>query len=85
MAELEPSVQEQISDELDKALLKAIKASEPNATMLNVARQRCRDLGLTKIILPGDPVKQMADELGLEDPTILKMPPLSDEPDTATA
>jgi len=47
--------------------------------------QRCKDLGLTKVITPGDPIAEMGKELGLEDPRILQMPEVSEEPDAATA
>jgi len=78
--------QEQLADTLDSQLLDAIKGDAPSAAMLNVARQRLRDLGMTKVTLPGDPTDELAKELGFaKDPKILKLPPMDDAPDAATA
>jgi hypothetical protein len=89
----ELSAAQQVSDELDQVFLiavrnelaKAKQGLEVNASLLNTARQRCRDLGLTKVIEPGDPIAAYARELNLGDPNVLKMPPISHEADLASS
>ena len=77
---------EALDAELDKELLaqvkggmivkddagKAVKLSTP-AAVLNVARQRLRDLGYSKKVLPGTSAAEMADELDLK---AVQLPPL---------
>ncbi len=79
---LKKTIPEKLADLLDKQLLKALK-DKPSAKILSVARMRCRDCGMTKNVVPGDPVEEMGKELGLEDPSILKMPTLEGMVDTA--
>ncbi len=54
------------------------------ANYLNVARQRLRDLGYTKIAAEGDEIEQLAKELGLKDGKVHPFPRLSIEPDAAS-
>ena len=84
--------QEAMSDALDRALLKAVrnehrkaKANEPvSAALLNSARARLHDLGVTKVIAPGDTEDQLASEMGLDahDYAPIRIPPMrGDKPD----
>ncbi len=60
----------------------------PSAAILNTARQRLKDLGITKIMVEGDATDEIRKWLGLvegENPLeTLKLPKLSEEPDAAT-
>ena len=56
--------------------------SPPSAAFLNVARNRLRDLGITKVVTEGDSADELAAELGLKARPI---PELSQEDDRATA
>jgi len=84
--------QEDISDALDAALLRGIKdgvavqteegmviAPAP-AAFLNVARQRLKDLGISKLAAPGSDLAALAKECGFK---TLELPPLDDERDDA--
>ena len=91
------TTQEKISDELDKKLLQALKKGvkvgvddegkpihvDASAAVFNVARQRCRDLGLTKVVNPGDAADKLAKELfrGAPD-NVLDLPAVSREQDS---
>lgn len=90
--------QQALSDELDKALLTAIKDGvtivtdsgvaqvTAGAAYMNVARQRLKDLGVTKQAQAGDVLTQLRDEIKKGGGTLeaVPLPPLSDEPDDAT-
>jgi hypothetical protein len=86
MSECTPT-QEQLSDELDAALLAAVKlqkaSAEPNAAILNAATARLKALGITKMVDPNSDAGKLAAECGLTDPNVLKMPSISDDPDAA--
>jgi len=56
----------------------------PSAAVLNVARQRLKDLGIDKMIVSGDPVEELAREVGLEDPDRLKFPDMPEGDDAAS-
>lgn len=80
-------VQQEISEALDETLLEGVKRMKHilssgedvrgASALLNVARQRLRDLGITKIVAPGDAVHQFSVELG----KIPDMEPLTDPDD----
>lgn len=85
---------EQLDDELDKALLSAIKNGvdtivgtgknahveclPASAAILNVARQRLRDLNFSKIRTPGTAADELANEMGITNEDTLKMPSMKD-------
>jgi len=78
-----------LCEELDRKLLALVRKDKPTAAVLNVARQRLRDLGANRA--PGldesgdDGIpKQLAEELGLN-PKTLRMPDLDERADAATA
>ena len=69
--------QEQISEELDVTLLESVRTVKSAlkagaelgdirgaAALLNVARQRMRDLGISKVVTPGDAAALLAQEIG---------------------
>ena len=69
--------QEQISEELDVTLLESVRTVKSAlkagaelgdirgaAALLNVARQRMRDLGISKAVTPGDAAALLAQEIG---------------------
>jgi len=69
--------QEQISEELDVTLLESVRCVKSAlkagaelgdirgaAALLNVARQRMRDLGISKAVTPGDAAALLAQEIG---------------------
>jgi len=95
MNNITTKAQEDLCDLLDKTLLEKLK-DEPTAAMLNVARQRVRDLGINRspAKLADDPAdekqalsKALAAELGITEPgcSVLKMPPVGEGKDAATA
>ena len=53
----------------------------PTAAVLNVARQRMKDLGITPSRNRGDTLEKVIAELGLRD---TQLPPVSNEDDPAT-
>lgn len=55
----------------------------PSAQLLSVARHRCRDLGMTKVIVDDkDPLLKLASEVGYK-PENLRMPDMDAGPDAA--
>ena len=78
-----------LADQLDGVLIEAIKAMReggtlaPNAAVLNVARQRLKDLGFTKVLTGDDPLREFAEEVGMEQATIPF--PNADDEDVAVA
>jgi len=85
--------QHDLSDELDKALLKAVRKSKKdmkgkdgkiNVSVLNAATNRLRALGITKVVLPESEAVKLAEELGLDNPDTLKFPGISDDKATGT-
>lgn len=92
MSDVTPD-QKALDAELDKALLKGVREGvafitkdgevvkvEAPAAFLNVARQRLKDLGLSKIATPDSDLAQLMKECKFT-PSIA---PLNDEPDAAT-
>ncbi len=77
-------VQEQLSDELDRLLLARVLSGEATAAEMNVARQRLKDLGISKVVAPGSDLARLAEEIGRGGfkPQIVE--PVDDEPDFAT-
>lgn len=57
----------------------------PSAAFLNAARQRLRDLGITKVAAQGDSVSSLVKEMGLRGEKFRRLPPLSTGNDAATA
>ena len=77
------SAAEKLDEALDKKLLEALK-DEPTAAILNVARQRLKDLNFNKVPTGEDAASEMAEALGFrQNPNVLKMPGLDEEPDEA--
>ncbi len=81
-----------LSDQLDEALLagvrlakgamasgKDIEEIKGAAALLNVARQRLKDLGYDKVVQPGSVLDQISKEMGLDDGKIFELPPLDME------
>lgn len=81
--------QESLSNELDEVMLKALLAAkasgEVNAALLNACTARLKALGITTPHNPDSATEQLAQEVGLSDPNVLKMPDISDEPESAIA
>lgn len=85
MSDLTPlEVQQSLSDALDKALLASILGGEATAAELNVARQRLKDLGISKIVTPGSDLARLADEISKGGFMPALVEPTDDEPDEAT-
>lgn len=91
----EPTIQQTLSDELDKVLLKGMDGItvldnegnpvkiDPPAALLNVARQRLKDLGITKVVTADDPVNQLMREIGKPKFKIVAPQPVDDAEDAA--
>ena len=80
----DPKIQEQLSDELDKMLLARVLSGEATAAELNVARQRLKDLGISKVVTPGSDLARLAQEIhaGGFKPELIQA--VDEEPDGAT-
>ena len=89
-------IKEELSDELDKALLKGIQEGvevptedgvvtiAAPAAFLNVARQRLKDLGISKVVTPGSDLARLAAEIGKARGQPVNLRELNEEPDAAT-
>lgn len=90
-------LQEELSDALDRELLKGVTSGitiidkdgnpvkiDPPAALLNVARQRLKDLGIPAIGAPSSGLEQLAAELQRHGAIPkFEVMPLNDEPDEA--
>ncbi len=71
------TVQQQLADQFDEILLKQVREN-PTAAVLNVARQRCLDMGYTKPDAPKDAIEQLVEELKLDGDEALDVPPVTE-------